>query len=93
MFPRSEKDIEKELDTVYQIKDREYDIKNITENDSVVMVELVESYPDQKTGKVYRTPLVLVLEMKDGKIRRGRHYCDPKISHMFLSKDEINKIF
>ena len=93
LFPRSEKNIEKELENVYQIKDREYDIKNITENETIVMVELVESYSDLKSGKVYRTPLVLVLEIENGKIKKGRHYCDPKISYLYLSKNEISKIF
>jgi hypothetical protein len=93
LFPRSENNLEKELEDVYQIRGREYDIKNITENDTIVMIELVESYPDSETGKVYRTPLVLVLEMQDGKIKKGRHYCDPKISYLHLTKEEIHKIY
>ena len=93
LFPKSENSFEKELETVYQVKDREYDIKNITENETVVMVELVESYPDPETEKVYRTPLILVLEMENGKIKRGRHYCDPKISFLYLTKEEIDTIY
>ena len=93
LFPKSKNDIDKELENVYQIKGRKYDIKNITENDTVVMVELVESYPDPETSKVYRTPLVLVLELVDGKIKKGRHYCDPKISYLYLTKEEIDKIY
>lgn len=93
LFPKSENSFEKELETVYQVKGREYDIKNITENETVVMVELVESYPDPETEKVYRTPLILVLEMEDGKIKKGRHYCDPKISFLCLTKEEIDTIY
>jgi ketosteroid isomerase-like protein len=93
LFPRSEKNIYDELVNTYQIKGRKYDIRHITENDMVVMIELVESYPDPETHKIYRTPLVLVLEMKDGKIAKGRHYCDPKISYLYLSKEEIDKIY
>ncbi|MEN9852615.1 MAG: hypothetical protein RI996_558 [Candidatus Parcubacteria bacterium] len=93
LFPKSENNFEKELENVYQIRDREYDIKNITENDTVVMVELVESYPDSETNKVYRTPLVLVLEMEEGKIKKGRHYCDPKISYLYLTKDDIDQMY
>jgi ketosteroid isomerase-like protein len=93
MFPTTKINIKKELEEVYPIKGREYDIKNIAEGDGVVMVELVESYPDPETKKVYRTPLVLVLEMKEGKIRTGRHYLDPGLSEKFLSKAKIQKAF
>ncbi len=91
--PRKGKTIKQELEGVYPIKGREYDIRNITEGDDLVMVELVESYPDPKTKKAYRTPLVLVLEMEKGKIRTGRHYLDPKLSSKFLSKKQIEKVF
>ncbi|MCX6744322.1 MAG: nuclear transport factor 2 family protein [Candidatus Parcubacteria bacterium] len=89
LFPRTGKNLKKEMKEVYVIKDRKYDIKNIAEGDNLVMVEMVESYPDPKTKKVYRTPIVIVLEMKNGKIRRGRHYCDPAISYLYLSKKQI----
>ncbi len=93
MFPTTKINIKKELEEVYPIKGREYDIKNIAEGDGVVMVELVESYPDSETKKVFRTPLVLVLEIKNGKIRTGRHYLDPRLSEKFLSKAKIKKAF
>lgn len=76
---------------IYKIKGRKYDIKNIAEGDDVVFIELIESYPDPETKKVYRTPLVLVLEFNGDKIRRGRHYCDPKISYLHLTKSQISK--
>ncbi|MEK7680583.1 MAG: hypothetical protein AAB348_00855 [Patescibacteria group bacterium] len=57
------------------------------------MLELIESYPDQKTKKVYRTPLILVLEMKNGKIRTGRHYLDPKLSDKYLTEEQIEKAY
>lgn len=93
LFPASKNNLEEEIESVYQIKGREYDIKNITENNTVVMVELIESYPDPETAKIYRTPLVLVLEMENGKIKKGRHYCDPTISHLHLTKEQVNKIY
>jgi len=93
LFPHTEKSIKKGLERVYPISGREYDIKNIAEGDGIVMIELIESYPDPKTKKVYRTPLVLVLEMKNGKIKTGRHYCDPEISWMYLSKAQVEKAF
>ncbi len=93
LFPRTKKNIEKELGEVYPIKGREYDIKHIAEGDGVVMVEMVESYPDSKTKKVYRTPLVIVLEMKNRKIRTGRHYLDPALSYMHLTKKQVEKAF
>lgn len=91
LFPRTGKDIKKEMQEVYVIKGRRYDIKNIAEGKDIVMIEMIESYPDPKTKKVYRTPLVIILEMKKGKIKRGRHYCDPDLSYLYLSKKQIEK--
>lgn len=93
LFPRTKKDIQADLEEVYPIKGRRYDIKNIAEGDGVVMVELIESYPDPKVKKRYQTPLVLVLEMKNGKIQKGRHYCDPNLSYLHLTKKQLHKIF
>ncbi len=93
LFPSTKNDIKSELKDVYPIKGRKYDIINIAEDKNVVIVELVESYPDPKTKKVYRTPLVIVLEMKGGKIRTGRHYCDPSLSYMNLAERQIKKIY
>jgi len=93
LFPQTKKSLEEELKEAYPIKGRKYDIKNITESKNVVMVEMVESYPDPQTKKVYRTPIVIVLEMKKGKIRKGRHYCDPQLCYLYLTKKEVNKAF
>jgi len=72
LFPTTGRNIKKELEEVYPIKGRQYDIKNIAGGENVVMIELVESYPDPKTKKVYRTPMVLVLEIKKWKkLERG----------------------
>jgi len=91
LFPATEGNMESELDDVYHIKGREYDIRNITESDDVVMVEMIESYPDPETGKMYRTPQVIVLEFEDGRIRTGRHYTDPRLSYLELTPEQINK--
>ena len=93
LFPTTTPNIKAELEEAYPIKGRQYDIKNIAEGDNVVMVELVESYPNKKIGKIYKTPLVLVLEMKGGKIRTGRHYLDPKLSSKYLSEKQIKKAY
>ena len=93
LFPTTSTDIKKELEEVYPIKGREYDIKNIAEGDDVVMIELIESYPDLETKEVYRTPLVLVIEMENGKIKTGRHYLDPRLSQKRLTKDKIKKAY
>lgn len=93
IFPSTKVDIKKELEEVYPIKNRVYEIKNIAEGKDVIMVELIESYPDPKTKKVYRTPLVLVLEMKNNKIITGRHYLDPKLSYKYLTKKQVEKGF
>jgi ketosteroid isomerase-like protein len=90
LFPKTGDDVHAELDDVYPIQGRKYDIRNISEGNEVVMIEMIESYPDPETGKVYRTPQVIVLEFKDGLIRTGRHYTDPDLSYMELSIDQIN---
>ena len=90
LFPTSEKNPEPEMDEIYDIKGREYDIRNIAEGENVVMIEMIESYPDPETGQMYRTPQVIVLELKDDKIRTGRHYTDPRLSFKELSKEQIN---
>jgi ketosteroid isomerase-like protein len=89
LFPSTGKDVSSEMKEVYPIKGRKYDIRNVAEGDNVVMVELIESYPDPDTGQEFRTPLVLVLEMKDGQIRKGRHYCDPRVSFLHLSEKQV----
>lgn len=93
LFPVTGKDVQQELEEAYPIKGRGYNIKNVAEGKNVVMVELVESYPDPKTKKIYRTPLVLVLEMKNGKIKTGRHYCDPRLSYLSLTNSRVAKAF
>lgn len=85
--------IKKDIEEVYPITGRTYEIMNIAESDTVVMVEMIESYPDPETKKVYRTPLVIVLEMNRGKIRTGRHYCDPRLSYEHLTKAAVKKAY
>lgn len=93
LFPHTKADVKRELEEVYVIKGRKYDVKHIAEAKDLVILELIESYPDPKTKKVYRTPEIIVLEMKNGKIKRGRHYCDPALSYLNLTTKEIDKIF
>lgn len=90
LFPATSEDVHSELDEAYPIKGREYDIRNIAEGDNVVMIEMIESYPDPDTGEIYRTPQVIVLEFKDGLIRTGRHYNDPRLSFLNLTKEQID---
>ena len=94
LFPHSTMQSgEDSLEDIYHIKGRVYEIMNVVESDNIVMVEMIESYPDPKTQEVYRTPLVIVLELEDGKIIRGRHYCDPNISYMHLTKEETDAVY
>lgn len=51
LFPKTVKNTKAELEKVYHIKGRKYEIFNITENKNTVMLELIESYPDPKTKK------------------------------------------
>jgi ketosteroid isomerase-like protein len=93
LFPRTTPDFKSEMEEVYRIEGRRYDIKRVLGDEASVMIEMVESYP-APGGGVYRTPLVLVLEFDaDGKIARGRHYCDPHVSHLKLSEEQIGRIF
>lgn len=93
LFPHTKVSKDDDLDDAYVIKGRKYEIFHLAENKNTVMVELIESYPDPDTKKVYRTPLVLVLEMKNGKIETGRHYCDPRLSYRYLSPSQASKAF
>jgi len=92
LFPSTGPHIESELEEAYPIKGRKYDVRNISENDTVIMIELIESYPDPETGKVYRTPQIIVLELEGGKIRTGRHYCDPRLSFAKLTEAQIDAV-
>lgn len=91
LFPSTGENIEDELDDVYPIKGREYDIRNIAEGENLVIIEVIESYPDPETGQLYRTPQVIILELKDGKIKTGRHYTDPRLSYLELSKESVDE--
>lgn len=93
LFRHTSTDIQEEMKEVYPIKGRQYDIRNIAESDNLVIVELIESYPDSESGKEFRTPLVLVLEIENGKIKTGRHYLDPRLSYKYLSRDEVEAIY
>lgn len=90
LFPATNDNVRNEMNDVYPIKGREYDIRNIAESENVVMIEMIESYPDPDTGQVYRTPQVIVLELIEGKIRTGRHYTDPRLSLKELSVEQID---
>jgi ketosteroid isomerase-like protein len=93
LFPKTAVSEASDLEDAYIIKGRKYEIMRIAEGKDVIIVELIESYPDTKTKKTYCTPLVLVLEMKNGKIETGRHYCDPRLSYRHLTAAQTNKAF
>lgn len=95
VFPQHKGIDEADFEEIYAVKGRDYDITNIASEGNVVFVEMIEEYPKTKETRgsksFYRTPEVVVLEFENNKVRRGRHYCDPRLSHMSLSKDEILK--
>lgn len=95
LFPAvAAENIRAAMKDVYVVKGRRYDIRHIIAEGDVVMAELVESYPDEeKPGVFYRTPMVIVWEFSDGKIRAGRHYCDPQLSYLNLSEEEVKNIY
>ncbi len=87
-------DVRAAMKDLYVIKGRHYDIRHIISSGDVVMAELVESYPDERDPSiVYRTPMVIVWEFKDQKIRAGRHYCDPQLSYEGLTEEQVEGIF
>ena len=92
-FPTSKADFMSEMQNIYKIKGRSYEVMNIAEGENLVMVELIERYPDEETGMLHQTPLVLVLEIRDGKIIKGRHYCDPQLSHEVLSEQSLKAAY
>ena len=89
------REVKELMKKAFAFKGREFDFKNVVSNekDQTVLVEFVESYPDPKSGKVYRTPQVAVCEVKDGKIFRTRHYNDPRLSYKYLSEEDVNIAF
>ena len=93
LFPVSKPDFKAEMKEVYKIEGRKYDIKNVAEGEHVVMVELIESYPDPETKKLHHTPLVLVIVVRDGKVMRLRDYCYTQISCLDLDKKDIEGIY
>ena len=95
LFPTvTSEDVRAAMKDVYVIKGREYKIRHIIAQDNVVMAELVESYPDENNPEiVYRTPVVIVWEFENGKIKTGRHYCDPQLSYMNLSEEDVKGIY
>ena len=96
LFPKAGRylpEFERDTQDIYRVKGRHYDIRNIATGQGLVMIELVESYPALDTGLIFRTPLVLVIEIIDNKVARGRHYCDPLLSHSALSKEEVDSAF
>jgi len=92
-FPRTKPNFKKLMKSAYKIKGRKYEIINIVEGKDLVIIELIESYPDPETKKIYTTPQVIVLEFQGKKIKAGRHYCDPRLSSEKLPKDYKKRIF
>lgn len=74
----------------YSMKNRSYDIKNITATGDVVMIECIEQYEDK--GRLYQTPLVLAITFKDNKIWKSRHYCDHDLSFENI-KDRLEIVY
>lgn len=85
--------IRNSIQEVFRITDREYQFVHAMadEKQQTVIVEFVESYGDPKTGKRYRTPIVAICEVKDGKIWRTRHYTDDRLSDQFLTQEQIDE--
>ena len=81
------------MDMAFETTGREYEFINVIadEESQTVVAEFIESYPDEKTGKIFRTPQISVCEIKDGKLFRTRNYLDPRLSYKYLDKSDIDK--
>lgn len=81
--------VSKDLDIVYSQTGRLFHIWNVAANESsqTVFVELAETEPREGRQSIW--PYVLVSKIEDGKIKRSRHYGDPRISKMDVSIDQV----
>lgn len=88
-------ELKKYMKIAFQVKGREFIFKTVIadEESQTVVVEFVESYPDQKTQKTFRTPQVAICKFKGGKLYRTRHYMDPRLSYEYLTLEEIETAF
>lgn len=67
------------MEKAYAIKGRHYEIHNMIAKDDLVFAEITESYPIKpKSKKRYSTRICFVWEFRQGKVWKGRHYCDSK---------------
>jgi ketosteroid isomerase-like protein len=95
-FPRLQgEQLDALMTSAFKIKGRQFEFKTVIadEQQQKVVVEFVESFPDPKTGNIYRTPQVSICIVRDGKIFRTRHYMDPRLSFAFLSTETIENAF
>lgn len=79
---------------VFPIQNRQYhNVKFVADEQAqTVAFEFIETYPDPETSTVYCTPQVGICQIKDGKIWRTRHYCDPRLSAMNLNPEEVSEL-
>lgn len=91
-FPHlSGKKLRSYMKEAFQISGRNFVFKTLVADveSQTVVVEFIESYPDQKTKKIFRTPQVAICQFKDDKLYRTRHYMDPRLSFEYLDITEI----
>ncbi len=91
-FPRlSGKKLRSYMKEAFQIKDRDFVFKTVMADveSQTAVVEFIESYPDSKTQKIFRTPQVAICQFKNGKLYRTRHYMDPRLSYEYIEETEI----
>lgn len=79
----------------FKTEGRQYTFKSVLadEESQTVIVEFIETYPDPKSGQIYRTPQISVCSIKNGKIFRTRHYMDPRLSFENLTESQIESSF
>jgi ketosteroid isomerase-like protein len=94
LFPSiSADEARKKMSEVYKITERNYRFINECADveKQTVMIEFIEWYPNPSSGQMYCTPQVAICEIRDGKIRRTRHYMDPRTTFLPETNDALDE--
>jgi ketosteroid isomerase-like protein len=92
IFPsvKVDKNFNNKLAEAYSFPDRKYEIYSMIQEGDFVAAEIVESYFDNQTNILYKTPISFVWEFDDNNlVLSGKHYCDPDISSEMITAEQL----